>query len=144
MSDQDEEQDEGQGDSSAEDQQESETEEERDACLDKEEREKRSADVRTQDGYAFVDERRKRTDEATRGDDKRARIEEEVPEVLVTRKSELSGQRKHSASNRPRRTLSKTRLQRPQRLQKCHERKHRPWILETKKSSEAANSITLS
>jgi len=58
-------------------------------------REKRSAVVRTQAGYAFVDERRKRTDEVTRGDDKRARIEEEVPEVST------------SAGNQEKRTISK-------------------------------------
>ena len=57
LSDEDVEQDEGQGDSSAEEEEENETEEERDARLDMEEREYRSALVRTQAGYAFVDER---------------------------------------------------------------------------------------
>jgi len=58
-------------------------EEERDTHLDEEEREKRSAVVRTQGGYAYVDETGKTTDEVTRGDDKRARIEEEVPDVTT-------------------------------------------------------------
>jgi hypothetical protein len=40
--------------------------------------------VRKQAGYVFVDKRRKRTDDVPRGDDKRARIEEEVPEVSTT------------------------------------------------------------
>jgi hypothetical protein len=35
-------------------------------------------------GYAFVDERWKRTEEVTRGDDQRARIEQEVPEVSTS------------------------------------------------------------
>ena len=82
MSDEDEEQNEGQGDSSAEDVEESETEEERDARLDH--GEKRSAVVRTQAGYAFVNGRIKRTDEVTRDDDKRTRIVEEVLDVSIS------------------------------------------------------------
>jgi len=49
--------------------------------------------VGTQTAYAFVDERRKRTEEVTRGDEKQARIEEEVPEVSM------------SASNQEKRTI---------------------------------------
>jgi len=63
--------------------------------LDKEEREKRSAVVRPQAGYAFVDERRKGKDKATRDDDKCAPIEEEVPEISK------------SASNQEKRTIRK-------------------------------------
>jgi hypothetical protein len=62
LSDEYEEQEEGQGNSSAEEEEESETEEERDARPDEEVRENRSAIVRMQAGYAFVDERQKRTD----------------------------------------------------------------------------------
>ena len=91
----DEEQEVGQGDSRAEDEEESETEEGRVARLDKEEREKRSAGVRPQAEYAFVDERRKRTDDVTRGDDKRAPIEEKVPEGST------------SACNQEKRTIKK-------------------------------------
>jgi len=40
--------------------------------------------VHTQAGYALTDERRKRTDDVTSGDDKRGWIEEEVPEVSTT------------------------------------------------------------
>ena len=50
-------------------QEESKTEEQRDAGLEEEERETRLAVMRTQEGYAFVDERWKRTDVVTRGDD---------------------------------------------------------------------------
>jgi hypothetical protein len=95
LCDEDEEQDEGQGDSSAEEEEQNETEEEREARLDEEEREKWSTVVRTQAGYAFVDERRKRTDEVTSGDDKRARIEEEVPEVSTS----ASNQEKRNIRN---------------------------------------------
>jgi len=56
LSDEDEEEEEGQGDSSAEEEKESETEEERYARLEDEERDKRSAVVRMQAGYTFVDE----------------------------------------------------------------------------------------
>jgi len=58
-------------------------EEERDTHLDKEESKKLSAVVHTQAGYAFMDERRKRMEVVTRGDEKRACIEEEVPEVSM-------------------------------------------------------------
>jgi hypothetical protein len=95
LSDDGEEQEEGQSDSRAEEEEENETEEERDARLDEEEREKRSVVVRTQARYASVDERRKRTDELTMGDDKRARIEEEVAEVST------------SASNQEKRNIRK-------------------------------------
>jgi hypothetical protein len=78
LSDEDDEQEEGQGDSSAEEEEENETGEERDARVDEEDTEKRSAVVHTQAGYVFMDERRKRTDEVTRGDDNQARIEEKV------------------------------------------------------------------
>jgi hypothetical protein len=52
-----------------------------------------------------VDERRKRTYEVTRGDDKRAHIEEEVPEVST------------SASNREKRTIRKAVAFRSQQAQ---------------------------
>ena len=95
LSDEDEEQEDGQGYSSVEEEEENETEEARDARLDKEQREQWSAVVRTQAGYAFVDERRTWTDEVTRGDDIWARIQEEVPEVST------------SASNQEKRTIRK-------------------------------------
>jgi hypothetical protein len=95
LSDEDEEQQQGQGDSSGEEEEENETEEERDARLDEEERENRSAVVWTQPGYACVEVRRKRTDEVTRGDDQRARIEEEVPEVSTSARN----QRKRTIRN---------------------------------------------
>jgi len=88
LSDEDGEQEEEHGDSSAEDEEESETEEERNAGLDEEEREKRSAVVPTQARSAFVVERSKWTDEVTRGDDKQACIEEEVPEVATTARNQ--------------------------------------------------------
>jgi len=91
LNDEDEEQEEGQGDSSAEDEEESVTEEERDARLNEEERDKRSAVVPTEAGYAFVDERRKRTDELTRGDDKLAHIEENVLEVSTSASNQEKG-----------------------------------------------------
>jgi len=91
----DEEQEEGKGDSSAEDEEESETEEERDARLDEGERNKYSAVVCTQAGYVFVDERRKKTDEVARGDDKGARIEEQFLVVST------------SAGNQEKSTISK-------------------------------------
>jgi len=84
LCDEDEEQEEGQGDRSAEEEEENETEEERDARLDEERREKRSAVVHTQAENAFVDEGRKRAGEVTRGDDERAHLQEEVPEVSAS------------------------------------------------------------
>jgi hypothetical protein len=95
LSDEDEKQEEGQIDSSAEQEEENKTKEERDARLDDEEREKTSVVVRTHAGYAFVDQRRKRTDEVTRGDDKRAYTEEVVPGVST------------SASNQEKRNIRK-------------------------------------
>ena len=80
----DEEQDEGQGDSSAEEVEEISTEVERDGQLDEGEREQGEAVVRTHAGYAFMDERRKRTDEVSSVGDKWARIEEEGPEVSTS------------------------------------------------------------
>jgi len=59
-------------------------EEERDTCIDEEEREYRSPVRRTQAGYVLVDERWKRMDKVTSGEDKRARIEEEVLEVWMS------------------------------------------------------------
>jgi len=95
LSNEDDEQEEGQGDSSAEKEEESKMEEERDAHLDEEEREKRSAVVRMQAGYSFMNKRRKSMDEVTTGDDKWACIEEEVLGVST------------SASNQAMRTLMK-------------------------------------
>jgi len=84
LTDEDEEQEEWQGKSSAEGEEESEMEEEeRNAGLDEEEREHWSAVVRTQSGYLSVDERQKRTDAVTSGDDKQAYNEDEVPEVSM-------------------------------------------------------------
>jgi hypothetical protein len=60
------------------------TEEERDARVDVEERDNRSAVVRPRLGYAIIDERWKTRDGVTRGDNKRARIEEEAPEVSTS------------------------------------------------------------
>jgi len=71
----------------------SEMEEERDTCLNEKERKKRSADVRMQAGYAFVDEKRKRMDKYTSGDDEQAHIEEEIRELSM------------SASNQAKRTI---------------------------------------
>jgi hypothetical protein len=48
--------------------------------------------VRTQAGYAFVDERRKRTGEVTKGDDKHAHVEDQVREVATS----VSTQEKHN------------------------------------------------
>jgi len=59
-------------------------EEEREVRLDEEERKKGSAVICTQTGYAFMDERRKRSDKLTRGDDKWACLGEVVLEVSMT------------------------------------------------------------
>ena len=56
---------------------------------------KRSAAVDMQKGYAFMHERRMRTDTVTRGDDKRACMEQKLPEVTT------------SASNQEKRTIRK-------------------------------------
>jgi len=79
-----EEQEEGQSDSSMEDEAESETEEVRATHLNEEEREKRSAVLHTQAGYAFFDESREKTDDVIRGNDKGGHIEEEVPEISTS------------------------------------------------------------
>jgi hypothetical protein len=81
LSDPDEEQEDREDDHSAEEVEVSETEEERDTSLDQEERETRWAFVCNEAGYAFVDERRRRTHQVTRRDDKQVLIEEEIPEV---------------------------------------------------------------
>lgn len=83
-SDEDEEHEQRQGDSIAEKEKESEMMEESEARIDEEEREKWSAVVHTQAGYAFVVMRWKRTEEVTRGDINKARVEEEVVEASMS------------------------------------------------------------
>jgi len=73
-------------------------------------------------------------------------MEEEVVEVLTSasnQQSKPTGIQWNSASNRPWWNALKMGLQRPRRLKKCNERKYRPWRLDSRKSMEAANSITL-
>jgi len=84
LSDDDEEHEDAKGESSAEEGKASEMEEEREVRLDEEERRKGSAVICTQTGYAFMDERRKRSDKLTRGDDKWACLGEVVLEVSMT------------------------------------------------------------
>ena len=68
-----------------------ETEEDRDARLDEEARRRRLAVVRTVAGVPHVDERRKHDnlDEATKGNNKRARVEEEELPTIKTGKNTL-------------------------------------------------------
>jgi hypothetical protein len=72
------------GDSSAKEEEQSEREEEKDEHIDEEDREKRSAVVPMQAGYAGIDKRRRTTDEVSRSDDMVAGIEEAVPEVFMS------------------------------------------------------------
>jgi hypothetical protein len=69
LSDKDEARKGGQHDISAEEEEESEMANERDSHLHKEDREKHLTGVCTLAGDAFVEERQKRTDEVTSGDD---------------------------------------------------------------------------
>jgi len=84
LSDEDDDQEEGHGDSSAKYGEEGEMEDERAVHWVEEDRNKLSAIVWTQTGYAFVEERRKKTDKVTGGDDKWARMEQEVPAVSTS------------------------------------------------------------
>jgi len=81
LSDKDEEQSGGQGQRSAERKKECEMEADTDAHLDKEEKPKTWSDVCMPTAYSMVDDRRKRRNNVTEGEDKWVHIEEEVPEV---------------------------------------------------------------
>ena len=87
--DEDEDEEEDEEEEEEEEEAEEETEEDRDARLDKEERRRRLAVIRTVASIAHVDKRRKcdDSDEATKGDDKRARVEEEELPTVKTGKN---------------------------------------------------------
>jgi hypothetical protein len=74
---------------SGEEGEESEKKEEKDACLGEEERENALAVLCRHQGYTFIDERQKRTDEVTRGHDRRhisRKRSRRYQGVLVTKK----------------------------------------------------------